>query len=131
MFDVRRGDQGIIESNPGNNLHVSGLTTRVESRDLEEAFSKVGRVHGPTEKICSFFGRSPAKNSANLVTVWLHVYRDSELNLLPKSVTEISPRDLFVKIQTGHAQRYIDLLRCPRSQRSKLDLAILASRVKR
>lgn len=32
-------------NNPGNNLHVSGLSTRVEDRDLEEIFGKFGRVH--------------------------------------------------------------------------------------
>jgi hypothetical protein len=31
-------------NNPGNNLHVSGLTHKVDSRDLETAFAKVGRV---------------------------------------------------------------------------------------
>jgi hypothetical protein len=30
--------------NPGNNLHVSGLTHKVDNRDLETAFAKVGRV---------------------------------------------------------------------------------------
>lgn len=32
------------QTNPGNNLHVSGLSTRVEDRDLDEVFSKFGRV---------------------------------------------------------------------------------------
>ena len=31
-------------TNPGNNLHVSGLSRTVEARDLEDAFAKVGRV---------------------------------------------------------------------------------------
>ncbi|PPQ96150.1 hypothetical protein CVT26_004785 [Gymnopilus dilepis] len=31
-------------ANPGNNLHVSGLSHRVDSRDLEAAFAKIGRV---------------------------------------------------------------------------------------
>ena len=31
-------------SNPGNNLHVSGLSHKVDTRDLEAAFAKVGRV---------------------------------------------------------------------------------------
>ena len=31
-------------NNPGNNLHVSGLSHRVDTRDLEQAFAKVGRV---------------------------------------------------------------------------------------
>ena len=30
--------------NPGNNLHVSGLSSRVDTRDLEAAFAKIGRV---------------------------------------------------------------------------------------
>jgi hypothetical protein len=32
--------------NPGNNLHVSGLSSRVDTRDLEAAFAKIGRVSG-------------------------------------------------------------------------------------
>ncbi|KAI0640147.1 hypothetical protein C8Q77DRAFT_112695 [Trametes polyzona] len=31
-------------NNPGNNLHVSGLSHKVDTRDLEQAFAKVGRV---------------------------------------------------------------------------------------
>ncbi|THU99720.1 RNA-binding domain-containing protein [Dendrothele bispora CBS 962.96] len=31
-------------SNTGNNIHVSGLNYKVDSRDLENAFAKVGRV---------------------------------------------------------------------------------------
>ena len=31
-------------TNPGNNLHVSGLSHKVDTRDLEAAFSKIGRV---------------------------------------------------------------------------------------
>jgi transformer-2 protein len=30
--------------NPGNNLHISGLSSRVDTRDLEAAFAKIGRV---------------------------------------------------------------------------------------
>ncbi|KAF5342858.1 hypothetical protein D9757_014329 [Collybiopsis confluens] len=30
--------------NPGNNLHVSGLSNKVDTKDLETAFAKVGRV---------------------------------------------------------------------------------------
>ena len=35
-------------NNPGNNLHVSGLSHRVDTRDLEQAFAKVGRVSQPS-----------------------------------------------------------------------------------
>lgn len=31
-------------SNPGNTLYVTGLSTRVTERDLEEHFSKEGKV---------------------------------------------------------------------------------------
>jgi hypothetical protein len=43
-YHARRPEQG---NNPGNNLHVSGLTSKVETRDLEEAFAKCGRVRVP------------------------------------------------------------------------------------
>ena len=33
-----------VSTNPGNNLHVSGLSHKVDTRDLEQAFAKVGRV---------------------------------------------------------------------------------------
>ncbi|KAF8916644.1 hypothetical protein CPB85DRAFT_1431964 [Mucidula mucida] len=39
-----RRDRDDGNQNPGNNLHVSGLARKVDMRDLEEAFSKVGRV---------------------------------------------------------------------------------------
>ncbi|KAL0952117.1 hypothetical protein HGRIS_008746 [Hohenbuehelia grisea] len=38
----RGGDEG--GHNPGNNLHVSGLSHKVDTRDLEAAFAKIGRV---------------------------------------------------------------------------------------
>ncbi|KAI6104534.1 hypothetical protein EDD16DRAFT_1695979 [Pisolithus croceorrhizus] len=39
--DRGRGEGG---HNPGNNLHVSGLSHKVDTRDLEQAFAKIGRV---------------------------------------------------------------------------------------
>lgn len=36
--------------NPGNNLHVSGLHTKVDSRDLEAAFAKAGRVRSSSSQ---------------------------------------------------------------------------------
>jgi hypothetical protein len=41
------------QQNPGNNLHVSGLSSRVDTRDLEAAFAKIGRVSG---SLCRFVG---------------------------------------------------------------------------
>ncbi|KAJ6496054.1 hypothetical protein C8R45DRAFT_984864 [Mycena sanguinolenta] len=37
----RDGERGV---NPGNNLHVSGLSHKIDTRDLEAAFAKIGRV---------------------------------------------------------------------------------------
>ncbi|KAJ6521221.1 hypothetical protein B0H19DRAFT_721931 [Mycena capillaripes] len=37
----RDGEKG---NNPGNNLHVSGLSHKIDTRELEEAFGKMGRV---------------------------------------------------------------------------------------
>lgn len=39
-----RGGRGDGGQNPGNNLHVSGLSHKVDTRELEQAFAKVGRV---------------------------------------------------------------------------------------
>lgn len=39
-------------NNPGNNLHVSGLSSRVDTRDLEQAFAKIGRVR--RSLLCSY-----------------------------------------------------------------------------
>lgn len=39
--EQRDGDGG---TNPGNNLHVSGLSSRIDNRELESIFSKVGKV---------------------------------------------------------------------------------------
>lgn len=41
-FCRNAGDDG--EQNPGNNLHVSGVSLRVTERDLDEAFGKFGKV---------------------------------------------------------------------------------------
>lgn len=37
-----RGSDG--SQNPGNNLHVSGLSHKVDNNELEAVFAKVGRV---------------------------------------------------------------------------------------
>ncbi|KAJ3769097.1 hypothetical protein FB446DRAFT_649280, partial [Lentinula raphanica] len=48
--------------NPGNNLHVSGLTSKVDDRELEAVFAKVGRitkaqvVHDPHTRESRGFG---------------------------------------------------------------------------
>ncbi|KAJ1031315.1 hypothetical protein NDA18_002532 [Ustilago nuda] len=39
-----RGGRDAGDNNPGNNLHVSGLSNRTTDRDLEDAFGKYGAV---------------------------------------------------------------------------------------
>ncbi|QRV80301.1 RNA recognition motif protein [Ceratobasidium sp. AG-Ba] len=41
---VVKTEAGVVSANPGNNLHVSGLSSRVDNRMLEEAFGKYGKV---------------------------------------------------------------------------------------
>ncbi|KAH7876217.1 uncharacterized protein C8R40DRAFT_1043473, partial [Lentinula edodes] len=40
----RRRRDGGQDNNPGNNLHVSGLSSKVDDRELEAMFAKVGRI---------------------------------------------------------------------------------------
>ncbi|KAE9408911.1 RNA-binding domain-containing protein [Gymnopus androsaceus JB14] len=42
--DRGRGGSSQADNNPGNNLHVSGLSPKVDDRELEALFVKVGRV---------------------------------------------------------------------------------------
>ncbi|KAG8969767.1 hypothetical protein FRC03_001112 [Tulasnella sp. 419] len=42
--DDDRGRNADGSTNPGNNLHVSGLSSRVDNRDLEALFAKHGKV---------------------------------------------------------------------------------------
>lgn len=41
LFSNQRPDGS---HNPGNNLHITGLSSKVDQRDLEAAFAKCGRV---------------------------------------------------------------------------------------
>ena len=44
-----------VSVNPGNNLHVSGLSHKVDTRDLEAAFAKIGRVSKNSQYLSPFF----------------------------------------------------------------------------
>lgn len=48
LFDIRmicfRSRDSVEAANPGNNLYVTGLSTRVSSSDLEKFFNKEGKV---------------------------------------------------------------------------------------
>jgi transformer-2 protein len=44
VFCLEHGANDGGSVNPGNNLHVSGLSHKIDTRDLEAAFAKIGRV---------------------------------------------------------------------------------------
>ncbi|KAJ3747496.1 hypothetical protein DFH05DRAFT_1393757 [Lentinula detonsa] len=44
LINSRRRRDGGQDNNPGNNLHISGLSTEVDDRELEATFAKVGRI---------------------------------------------------------------------------------------
>lgn len=45
------GSRGDGSQNPGNNLHVSGLSLKIDNRELEALFAKVGRVRRYTDTL--------------------------------------------------------------------------------
>ena len=58
-------------SNPGNNLHISGLSSRVDSRELEAIFSKVGKVrplHDSTKSPSFLFFPNRSKKHQSCTT---------------------------------------------------------------
>lgn len=48
LLTLKWHDRGEEVVNPGNTLYVTGLSTRVTERDLEDHFSKEGKVRFPT-----------------------------------------------------------------------------------
>ena len=68
-FCSRRGD---VAGNPGNNLHVSGLSHKVDTRELEQAFAKVGRVSallGTINNLLTFLVRNRSRRLRSCTTL--------------------------------------------------------------
>ncbi|GAA5907726.1 hypothetical protein JCM6882_008957 [Rhodosporidiobolus microsporus] len=92
-----RGPEG---GNPGNNLHVSGLSTRVEERDLEELFSKHGRIQK-----CQVMRDPHSKESRGFAFVTMETAEEAEACIANLSATELMGRTMNVdKARRGRAR---------------------------
>ncbi|GAA5989889.1 hypothetical protein JCM10908_002364 [Rhodotorula pacifica] len=101
--DERRGDDNrgrAAEQNPGNNLHVSSLSLKVEERDLEAAFSKYGRI----QKVQVM--RDPhTKESRGFAFVMMETAEEAEAAIAGLSGTELIDRTINVdKARRGRAR---------------------------
>ncbi|KAK4048545.1 hypothetical protein OIV83_004713 [Microbotryomycetes sp. JL201] len=88
------------DQNPGNNLHVSGLSTRVEERDLEEIFGKYGRI----DKVQVM--RDPhSKDSRGFAFVTMEQVEDADAAIAGLNATELMGRPMTVeKARRGRAR---------------------------
>ncbi|GAA5824784.1 hypothetical protein JCM5353_004443 [Sporobolomyces roseus] len=98
--DRGRGDARGNDNNPGNNLHVSGLSTRVEERDLEEVFTKFGRIQK-----CSVMRDPHTKDSRGFAFVTMENVEDAENAVTNLNATELMGRTMNVeKARRGRAR---------------------------
>ncbi|KAL9231005.1 hypothetical protein vseg_006283 [Gypsophila vaccaria] len=81
----RSRSRSVDASNPGNNLYVTGLSTRVTSSDLEKYFSKEGKVLQ-----CSLVTDPRTKESRGFAFVSMETVEGAErcLKYLNRSVLE-------------------------------------------
>ncbi|GJN93948.1 hypothetical protein Rhopal_007007-T1 [Rhodotorula paludigena] len=98
--DRGRSDNRHDGGNPGNNLHVSGLSLRVEERDLEDLFGKHGRI----QKVQVM--RDPhTKESRGFAFVTMETAEDAEACISNLSATELMGRTMNVeKARRGRAR---------------------------
>ncbi|GAA6046791.1 hypothetical protein JCM3770_005645 [Rhodotorula araucariae] len=97
--DTRGGDQH-PGNNPGNNLHVSGLSLRVEERDLEELFGKYGRIQK-----CQVMRDPHSKESRGFAFVTMETVEDAEACITNINATELMGRTMNVeKARRGRAR---------------------------
>ncbi|GAA6040483.1 hypothetical protein JCM8097_004571 [Rhodosporidiobolus ruineniae] len=96
----RPDDRGSVSGNPGNNLHVSGLSTRVEERDLEELFTKHGRIQK-----CQVMRDPHTKESRGFAFVTMETADDAEAAISALNATELMGRTMNVeKARRGRAR---------------------------
>jgi len=95
--DDRRGEAG---QNPGNNLHVSGLSSRVDTRDLEAAFAKIGRV-----KKASVMYDPHTRESRGFGFVTMESAEEAEAAITALNATELMGKAINVeKARRGRAR---------------------------
>jgi len=87
-------------SNPGNNLHISGLSSRVDSRELEAIFSKVGKV-----KKASVMYDPHTRDSRGFGFVTMETPEDAEAAITQLNATEHVGKVITVeKARRGRAR---------------------------
>lgn len=82
-------------TNPGNNLHVSGLSSRIDSRELEALFAKVGKV-----KKASVMYDPHTRDSRGFGFVTMETPEDAEA-----AMTQLNSTEHFGKIVTVEKAR--------------------------
>ncbi|BGP03411.1 hypothetical protein NBRC10513v2_007145 [Rhodotorula toruloides] len=99
--DRGRGDvRGAEPVNPGNNLHVSGLSLKVEERDLEELFSKHGRIQK-----CQVMRDPHSKESRGFAFVMMETGEEADACIAALNATEVLGRTINVeKARRGRAR---------------------------
>ncbi|KAG6329570.1 hypothetical protein ID866_9520 [Astraeus odoratus] len=95
--DRGRGEGG---HNPGNNLHVSGLSHRVDTRDLEQAFVKIGRV-----KKASVMYDPHTRESRGFGFVTMETVEEADAAITALNATELMGKVMTVeKARRGRAR---------------------------
>lgn len=95
-----RGGRGDSGNNPGNNLHVSGLSNRVDTRDLEQAFVKIGRV-----KKASVMYDPHTRESRGFGFVTMETAEEAEAAITALNATEFMGKVMTVeKARRGRAR---------------------------
>jgi transformer-2 protein len=88
------------DGNPGNNLHVSGLSTRVDDRDLDEAFAKYGRIQK-----CQVMRDPHTRDSRGFAFVTMETAEEAEAAIAGLNATELMGRTINVqKAKRGRAR---------------------------
>ncbi|KAI0275214.1 hypothetical protein BC834DRAFT_840103 [Gloeopeniophorella convolvens] len=102
--------------NPGNNLHVSGLNSRVDTRDLEAAFAKIGRASAFSQvKKASVMYDPHTRESRGFGFVTMESAEEAEAAVTALNATEMMGKTITVeKARRGRArtptpgERYYD-----------------------
>ncbi|KAG6380619.1 hypothetical protein JVT61DRAFT_4985 [Boletus reticuloceps] len=98
-----RGHSGRNEGgglNPGNNLHVSGLSHKVDTRDLEHTFAKIGRV-----KKASVMYDPHTRESRGFGFVTMETAEEADAAITALNATEIVGKIINVeKARRGRAR---------------------------
>ncbi|KAI0029501.1 hypothetical protein K488DRAFT_56225, partial [Vararia minispora EC-137] len=87
-------------NNPGNNLHISGLSSRVDSRDLEAAFAKIGRV-----KKASVMYDPHSRESRGFGFVTMETAEEAEAAITALGGTDFMGRTITVEKVRGTVSR--------------------------